>query len=144
MADFPYRLVTAHLALLTRRAYVFPPHIAHEHRPFLDVPDLSIPFSAFGYGPITGAPFPGSRGSPDESTLPQDKILPRAVSEEYFHSVCPEEEIVRLPVIETSSMLGVDLDQDSALKIILVWAKKLADMEERCVDVSGRALFSFM
>ena len=47
---------------------------------------------------------------------------------------------MRLPVIETSSKLGVDLDEDSALKIILVWAKKLADMEERCVDVSGRGL----
>ena len=44
------------------------------------------------------------------------------------------------PVIETSSKLGVDLDEDSALKIIVVWAKELEDMGEHCVDVSGRGL----
>ena len=142
---FPRRLLTAHLALLTRRAYVFPPHIARDHRPFPDVPDLSIPFSAFAYAPITGAPFTGSPGSPqpDKSPLPQDKILPRAVSEEYFHTVCSEEETVKLPVIEISSELGLVLNQDSALKIMLVWAKKLAEMEDPCVDLSGWPLFLY-
>ena len=57
--------------------------------------------------------------------------------------MCPEEETVKLPVIETSSELGVDVDHDEALKIMLAWAKKLAEMEEPCVDVSGRSLFIY-
>ena len=45
----------------------------------------------------------------------QDKVIPRAVSEEHFHSVCPEEETVVLPVGETANELCIDVDQGSAL-----------------------------
>ena len=138
------RLLTAHLALLARRAYVFPPHVAREHRPFPDIADLAIPSSAFAYAPSTGAPFAGSRsrsrGSP-EGRLAQDEVVPRAVSEEYFHSVCSEKETVALSVEVTARELGIDMDRDNALSIILAWGKKLAEMEEPCVDVRGRTLF---
>ena len=106
VGDLPDRLVTAHLALLAKRAYVFPPHIARDHRPFSDIANLSIPFSTFSYGPITGAPFPWSRGSANESSLAEDEIIPRAVPEEYFHSVSSEEETVVLSVEEASRELG--------------------------------------
>lgn len=141
--DFPRRLLSAHLALLARRAYVFPPHIAREHRPFSKIADLVVPFSAFAYGPITGAPFAGTRGTPNESNLAQDEVIPRAVSEEYFHSVCSEEETVALSVEETAKELGVDMNHDSVLAIILAWGKKLAEMEQPCVDVRGRSLFRY-
>ena len=133
--------MTAQVALIARRSYVFPPHIAHDHRPFPDIADLAVPFSAFAYGPIAGAPFAGSRGSPSGSNLAQDEIIPRAVSEEYFHSVCSEEETVALSVEETAKELGVDMNRDGVLTIISVWGKKLAEMEEPCVDVRGRPLF---
>ena len=136
--------MTAHLALLARRAYVFPPHIARDHRPFADIANLAIPFSAFSYGPVTGAPFAWSRGSVNESSLSEDKIIPRAVSEEYFQSVCSEEETVVLSVEETSRELGVDVDSDNALTTVLAWGKKLAEMDQPCVDVGGRSLFSYM
>ena len=138
MSLISHRLVTAQVALLARRAYVFPPHIAHEHRPFHDIADLVVPFSAFAYGPITGAPFAGSRGSPSNSNLAQDEITPRAVSEEYFNSVCSEEETVALSVEETAKELGVDMNHDSVLAIVSAWGKKLAEMEQPCVDVRGR------
>ena len=141
--DFRRRLLTAHLALLARRAYVFPPHIAHDHRPFSGIADLAVPFSAFAYGPITGAPFAGTRGSPNESSLTQDEVIPRAVSEEYFHSVCSEEDTVALSVEEVAEELGVDMNHDSVLTIMLAWGKKLAEMEQPCVDVRGRSFLRY-
>ena len=135
--------MTAHLALLARRAYVFPPHIARDHRPFSDIANLPIPFSTFSYGPTTGAPFACSRGSANESSLTEDEIIPRAVSEDYFHSVCSEEETVVLSVEETAKELGVDQDNGSALTTILAWGKKLAEMETPCVEVRGRAILIY-
>ncbi len=143
VGDSPDRLMTAHLALLARRAYVFPPHIARDHRPFIDIANLAIPFSTFTYGPITGAPFAWSRGSANESSLAEDKIIPRAVSEEYFHSVCSEEQTVVLSVEEISRELGIDVDSGSALTTMIAWGKKLAEMEQPCVDVRGRAVFLY-
>ena len=140
---FPRRLLTAHLALLARRAYVFPPHTARDHRPFSGIADLAVPFGAFAYGPITGAPFAGTRGSPDESRLTQDEVIPRAVSEEYFHSVCSEEETVALSVEDVAKELGVDMHHDNVLEIILAWGKKLAEMEQPCVDVRGRSFLRY-
>ena len=143
VGNSPDSLVTAHLALLARRAYVFPPHIARDHRPFSDIANLTIPFSTFTYGPITGVPFAWSRGSTNESNLPQDKIIPRAVSEGYFHSVCSEKETVVLSVEETSRELSIDVDSGSALTTMLTWAKKLAEMGQPCVDVKGRPIFIY-
>jgi hypothetical protein len=139
----PDSLLTAHLALLARRAYVFPPHTARDHRPFPDIANLAIPFSAFAWGPITGAPFVGSPGSPNEWSLSRDEVIPRAVSEEYFHSVCSKEETVSLPVEEISKELGVDIHSDNVLPIILAWGKKLAEMEQPCVDVGGRSFLPY-
>jgi len=65
------------------------------------------------------------------------------VSEEYFHSVCSEEETVVLSVEETANELRIDVDQGSALTTILAWGKKLASMEQSCVDVRGRAIFMY-
>ena len=135
--------MTAHLALLARRAYVFPPHIARDHRPFIDIANLAIPFSTFAYGPMTGAPFAWTRGSANESSLAEDEIIPRAVSEEYFHSVCPEERTVVLSVEEVTRELGFEDDTGSTLKIMMAWGKKLAEMEQPCVDLRGRAVFLY-
>jgi hypothetical protein len=76
-------------------------------------------------------------------SLAQDEVIPRAVSKEYFDSVCSEEETVVLSVEETAKELGVDMDQDSALTTILAWGKKLAEMEQSCVDVRGRSVFMY-
>ena len=39
--------------------------------------------------------------------------------------------------------LGVDMNHDNVLAIILAWGKKLAEMEQPCVDVRGRSLFQY-
>jgi hypothetical protein len=57
--------------------------------------------------------------------------------------VCSEEETVALSVEETAKELGVDMNHDSVLAIILAWGKKLAEMEQPCVDVRGRSLFRY-
>jgi len=55
--------------------------------------------------------------------------------------VCSEEETVALSVEETAKELGVNMDHDSVLAIVLAWGKKLAEMEQPCVDVRGRPFF---
>ena len=140
LISIPRRLISAQVAFLAQRAYVFPPHIAHEHRPFQDIADLVVPFSAFAYAPVTGAPFAGTRGAPGDSNSAQGEVIPRAVSEEHFHSVCSEEETIALSVEETAEELGVDMNRDDVLTIISAWGKKLAEMEQPCVDIRGRPL----
>ena len=72
-----------------------------------------------------------------------DEVTPRAVSEEYFRTVCSEEETVVLSVEETARELGLDLDYGNALTTMLAWGKKLASMEESCVDARGRPIFFY-
>lgn len=57
--------------------------------------------------------------------------------------MCSEEETITLSVEETAKELGVDMNHDSVLAIILAWGKKLAEMEQPCVDVRGRSLFLY-
>ena len=57
--------------------------------------------------------------------------------------MCSEEETITLSVEETAKELGVDMNHDSVLAIILAWGKKLAEMEQPCVDVRERSLFLY-
>jgi hypothetical protein len=57
--------------------------------------------------------------------------------------VCSEEETVALSVEDVAKELGINMNHDSALTIILAWGKKLAEMEQPCVDVRGRSFFQY-
>jgi hypothetical protein len=137
------QMLQAHLSNLSRRAFVVPPYLAHNHRPLGGGEDLFVPSSAFSYSPLTGAPFPGSRGY-SQLDPPDAQALPRSVSEEYYNLVCPEERRVKLDVHQVCSELGLDIDKDDVKVIAQAWAKKLLAMDDSCVDIVGHPLFDYM
>ena len=100
---------------------------------------LRIPAGAFSYSPTSGAPFPQSRSGSEGS--PWDGFAPRAVSEEYFRTVCPRSKIVRLSASRTAEILGVDLKNDDFLTLMVAWGKKLSEMKEPCIDINGGMVF---
>ena len=128
---------------MSRRAFIIPPYFTHEHRPFGDDQELFVPSSAFTYSPLTGAPFPGSRGY-GLSDPPDEQVFPRSVSEEYYSAVCPEERRVKLDVHEVCTELGLDVESDGVKVIAEAWAKKLLAMDDGCVDVIGHPLFNYL
>jgi hypothetical protein len=136
-------MLHAHLSNLSRRAFVIPPYFANEHHPLGDDQVLHVPSSAFSYSPLTGAPFPGSRGY-DHLDPPDEQVLPRSVSEAYYNSVCPEERRVKLDVHKVCAELGLDMKKDGVKVIAEAWAKKLLAMDDGCVDVIGHPLFDYM
>jgi hypothetical protein len=101
-----------------------------------------IPSSAFTYSALTGAPFPGSRGY-GYSNLSDDHVLPRSVSEAYYQSICPEERRVKLDAFEVCKELGLDMGKDEVKVLAEAWAKKLASMDDSCIDVINHQLFDF-
>lgn len=137
------QLIHAYVSNLSRRAFVIPPHIAHDHRPLGGDENMAIPSSAYTYSPLTGTPFPGSRdyGYPDP---PDDQVLPRAVSELYYNSVCPEPRRVKLNVSTVCDEMGLDIDKDEVKVIAEAWASKLLAMDDGCVEVINHPLFDYM
>jgi hypothetical protein len=92
---------------------------------------------------MTGAPFSGSRGY-GYFDLPDERVLPRSVSEEFYNLVCPVRQRVKLDVYEVCKEMGLDVDKDEVKVIAEAWAKKLSAMEDSCVDVVNHPLFDYM
>lgn len=137
------QLLTAYLAYLSRRAFVVAPYITREHPPFAGATDLHILTAAFTWSPLTGAPFPGSRGY--EPKDPSDEVvIPRLVSEDFYSSVCPRDRRVELDVGEVCKELGLDVDRDDVKVIAEAWARKLLKMEDSCIDIVNHPLFDFL
>jgi len=137
------QLLTAYLAYLSRRAFVFEPYVARKHQPFAGTADLHIPMAAFTWSPLTGAPFPGTRGYGAKDP-PDEDVIPRAVSDDFYSSVCPWYQRTRLDVREVCKELGLDVDQDDVKVIADAWAKKLLEMEDSCIDVVHHPLFDYL
>jgi len=137
------QLLTAYLAYLSRRAYVVVPYIASQHPPFGGTIDLHVPTAAFTWSPLTGAPFPGSRGY-KPTDPPDEEVVPRSVSEDFYHSICPQSRRVKLDVGEVCKELGLDVNQDDVKVIAHAWAKKLLEMEDSCIDIVNHPLFDYM
>lgn len=78
---------------------------------------------------MAGAPFP----SP--STVVGESIPPRAVNEEYFHSVCPRERVKVLSVEEISE--GTNTSFASVVMDRYVRALR-DDTEDGCVELRGQ------
>ncbi|KAJ7342468.1 hypothetical protein DFH08DRAFT_874333 [Mycena albidolilacea] len=134
------QLLNTHLAYLSDRAYVFPGYIARDHPPLPDtLPNgdrhpLHIPANAFTSGSTTGGPL-SSDGT--------DRLMRRAVSEEWYNVVCPRTEVVTLDLHGTTRELGLD-DNSEGVDIMDRWAKKLSEMTAPCVSVDGGPLFSYV
>lgn len=65
---------------------------------------------------------------------PTGDSAPRAVSEEWYDTICPTKDRVTL---DTETVAGHLKDSD-AQTLIDFWSKKLRDMEDRCVEIDGR------
>ncbi|KAJ7804046.1 hypothetical protein B0H14DRAFT_2612791 [Mycena olivaceomarginata] len=128
------QLLNTHLAYLSDRAYVFPGYIARDHPPLPDtLPNgdrhpLHIPANAFTSGSTTGGPL-SSDGA--------DRLMRRAVSEEWYNIVCPRTEVVTLDLYGTTRELGLD-DNSEGVDIMARWAKKLSKMN--CTNLQLEAV----
>ncbi|KAF8750767.1 GDP-fucose protein O-fucosyltransferase [Rhizoctonia solani] len=65
---------------------------------------------------------------------------PRAVSEEWYDTICPKGDRV---VLDTEKVAG-HLKESDAQTLIDFWAQKLKDMDDKCVEIDGREqVFNF-
>ncbi|KAG8747802.1 hypothetical protein FRC10_011247 [Ceratobasidium sp. 414] len=109
-------LLNTHVAHESGRSYVFIPFHASAHPAMGLGPKAPwIPLSAFMDAPTAGGPWP-----------PDDKA-PRAVTEDWYNTVCPKNQRVTL---DTEVVAGHLKDSD-AQTLINFWSKKLRDMEDR-------------
>lgn len=134
----PHRLLDAHLAYLSDRAFVFADYIPRAHAPLPDIIPhtnmrhfLRIPLPALLSGPLAGGPL-SARGD--------DTVLRRAVSEEYFDLVCPKEERVEVGYYEVMGELGID-DKTEGDERMARWARRLREESGMCVMVTGGSVF---
>jgi hypothetical protein len=133
-----HRLLNTYLAYISNRAFVYSPHISFAHSSYRALL-LRIPAGAFSYSPTSGAPFSQSRNGSEGS--PSDGLSPRAVSEEYFRTICPWWKTLRLDVTRTMKTLGLDLEKDDFLTVMVAWGKKLFEMKASCIEINGGMLF---
>ncbi|KAJ7035806.1 hypothetical protein C8F04DRAFT_1394600 [Mycena alexandri] len=137
---FQEQLLNTHLAYLSHRAYVFPPYIARDHPPFPDKLEdgtrhwLRIPMNAFVSGPTGGGPL---------SANGTDSLMRRAVSEEWWDTVCPKEEVVVVRLHDAENALMVD-DKTDGAEVFVRWANKLREMSAPCVSVEGAPVFQYL
>ncbi|KAJ7881139.1 hypothetical protein B0H14DRAFT_2706275 [Mycena olivaceomarginata] len=88
-----------------------------------------IPLSALISGPIIGGPI-------------HDKDVPRAVSREYYFSVCPESERVVLDTRKIQETLAADA---TVSQIVARWVTELHSIDSPCVELARNspALFDY-
>ncbi|KAJ7904848.1 hypothetical protein B0H13DRAFT_1620551 [Mycena leptocephala] len=118
------RLMNAHLAYMSKRAYVFTEYVwAAEHYqwPIAQQPDGGprTPLNAIISGPMAGGPW-------DEGD-----DTPRSVSDRWFDIVCPQEER-RLIHTEDVKPAIANLPGDG---VFAHWQKLLLDAPERCIEI---------
>ncbi|KAJ7765284.1 hypothetical protein B0H16DRAFT_1661582 [Mycena metata] len=127
-------VLNAYLAYAAQRSYVFDNYTWDRDGPEITswngkpIP-ARIPLSALISGPIIGGFMP-------------DKDVPRAVSREYFFSICPKPEIV---VLDTRQIQKTLDPGSSVSEIIQRWVTKLQSIESPCVELArgSPALFSY-
>ncbi|ELU38209.1 hypothetical protein AG1IA_07763 [Rhizoctonia solani AG-1 IA] len=120
-----HSLLNTHVAHKAGRAYVHIPFHAAAH-PAMGLGSKApwIPLNAFMDAPTAGGVWPG--GDP----------TPRAVSEEWYDTICPKGDRV---VLDTEKVAG-HLKESDAQTLIDFWAQKLKDMDDKCVEIDGRDL----
>ncbi|KAF7308493.1 hypothetical protein HMN09_00698300 [Mycena chlorophos] len=128
------RLMNAHLAYRSGRAYVFGEHYwARHHYPW---PASQQPYG----GPRTPLPAilsgPMAGGSWDAASSPASAPVPRAISSDWFDVVCPVEErrIINTTDVKPHVPNGGSNDAEGT-EILGYWRKVLEEAPERCVEV---------
>ncbi|KAJ7513119.1 hypothetical protein B0H11DRAFT_1698042 [Mycena galericulata] len=127
-------ILNSYLAYSAHRAYVFDNYTWRRDGPDIDnyngklIP-ARIPLSVFISGPIIGGPMP-------------NKDVPRAVSREYFLSICPESERVVIDTRTIQNTLGAD---PTVRQIVDRWVTELNSIDSPCVELArySPALFSY-
>ncbi|KAJ7851503.1 hypothetical protein B0H14DRAFT_2761623 [Mycena olivaceomarginata] len=125
-ADYMEEMIlNAYLAYAAQRAYVFDNYTWEQGGYELSFQDgyampARIPLSAFISGPIVGGPMP-------------DKDVPRAVSREYFLSMCPRSDTV---VVDTKMIQDALAAGATANQIIERWVAKLRAIQSPCVELA--------
>ncbi|KAJ7348686.1 hypothetical protein DFH08DRAFT_960060 [Mycena albidolilacea] len=119
-------ILNAYLAYAAQRAYVFDNYTWEREGPEISswngcpIP-ARIPLSALISGPIVGG-------------YMRDRNVPRAVSREYYLSVCPELERV---VLNTRKIQDTTLDADATVsQIVDAWVRELRSIQSPCVQLA--------
>jgi hypothetical protein len=109
----------SYLAYMSRRSFVFEDYV-WSHSPFpytiydFALRPVRIPLNAFISGPTAGGPMPG----------------PRAISAEFWETVCPPEKQRTV----SSSDAPSDVEGDM---LIEWWVKKLNNIQDACVTIDS-------
>ncbi|KAG8990815.1 hypothetical protein FRB94_013086 [Tulasnella sp. JGI-2019a] len=129
-------LLLSHLSYLSRRAYVFQPYTWDANAKSNAVLEgrswrsSRIPLSVFISGPTAGGAFAAGDASP------------RAVNKNWWDKVCPPNRRTKLDVGAEHAKWALTPDV-SGKDLMERWTKRLARMEDVCVEVSGDVIFSF-
>jgi hypothetical protein len=135
----PHRLLNTYLAYISNRAFVYSPHIVHDHNPFAGM-------STFGFQRVHSLTL-RQVVPPSHSRVMEAKPHLRMVSrhELYRRSIlgpiCPWWKTIHLSASRTTEALGLDLANDDFLTDMVAWGKKLSEMKEPCIDINDGTLF---
>lgn len=118
--------MNAHLAYVSRRAYVFqdyvwkPEYYAWPEEQMHEWPPRT-PLNALMAGPATGLPWG------------EDDTAPRSISEKWFDVVCPKDE---RRIINTRDVKPAVWNSPGA-DVLAHWAKVIREAPERCLEIEG-------
>ncbi|KAF7299474.1 hypothetical protein MIND_00897400 [Mycena indigotica] len=129
------RLMNAHLAYVSNRAYVFADYWwAPEHYPFPPAPESGArtPMSALLAGPVVGGSWHPSH--------PSGPNPPRAISEAWWGTVCPPSSRRLINVEDVKPSIPGGVDHASGQLIFDTWNKILLEATENCIEVVHTSL----
>lgn len=138
-------LLSAQIAYMSNRAYVFQPYIWDERALARTVKvdgrwrSSLIPLNAFIAGPTAGAPFPNGTGQTVDGA-PAPWPAPRAVNYDYFNYVCPpwRRKHVNVRAMRPKYRLEETWDTPTGDEILKAYAKELSELPHECVVIGGR------
>ncbi|KAG8906179.1 hypothetical protein FRC01_008099, partial [Tulasnella sp. 417] len=145
-------LLSAQLAYMSNRAYVFQPYMwnmSSTEPVQLDGKHYRsniIPLNAFLGGPVAGGRFgPGTGTSKAGERAPWE--APRSVSYDWYDEVCPPERRKYVDTGELRQKLGL-IEQDrgpanSTKEILVSFSKYLLEIDDTCVTMTGDHVFTF-
>lgn len=109
-------LLLSHLAMRSRRAYVF--------TDFIDQGHARYPMNAFLSGPTAGAPWPAAVDG-----------VPRAVSVNFWERACPASRRRVLDPEAVNAEIGVQFGKTPGDVFMDRWAKYLGNLSDSCVEI---------
>ncbi|KAJ7057393.1 hypothetical protein C8F01DRAFT_1151915 [Mycena amicta] len=122
------RLMNAHLAFMSNRAYVFADYKwADQHYPFPPTPrsGATTPFPALLAGPVVGGSWPSNITTHH----------PRSISARWWDTVCPPARRRQINTLDIKPHIPGGVDGASASLIFETWRTLLLDAPENCLEV---------